>query len=289
MSAKQSDRAVLERCAAKDAAVATEYRVGRQCAKCGESFIAHRNSRAEFCCVCAVSHRRAYLQQRLGIGSDPLHGYPKRVVFQTLGEINAYLDNEKIECLLCGRHYRALPLHLINMHGIKDVSSYKMMHGIPVGAGLVGTKTSEMMAENSTARMQARIENGTYESFLSNLHAASKSKSGQRTAEPPAVKARRSEIMKAVAPTSPIQAAFKHSRLIDWQCADCGAPIVVREVAALMRGCVLLCKRCRYEHWSRAKRAWFDKNPSKQKEYSDRHHRKRRSARAALDLSQARG
>jgi hypothetical protein len=231
-----------------------------------------------------VAHRRAYLQRRLGIGGDPLPGYPKRVMFQTVEEINAYLDNEKIECLLCGRRYRALPLHLINMHGVKDVSSYKMMHGIPVCAGLVGTDTSGMMSDAGTAHMCDRIENGTYDGLLQRLHAAPKS--GRRTVEPPAIKALRSEIMKAVFPTSPIQAAFRNSRSIDWQCADCSAPIVVRETAALMRGCVLLCKRCRYVHWSRAKLAWLDKNPGKRKEYSDRHRQKRR---AALDLSQPKG
>ena len=59
--------------------------------------------------------------------------------FKTLEELENYFDNEKIECLICGRKLRSLCSHL-KTHDMNS-TEYKKMFGIPKRWGLLGLLT----------------------------------------------------------------------------------------------------------------------------------------------------
>jgi hypothetical protein len=51
-------------------------------------------------------------------------------------------EQDRIQCLECGRWYRALPTHLRRSHDLSD-EDYRLRHGIPVGVPLVCLEWSE--------------------------------------------------------------------------------------------------------------------------------------------------
>lgn len=68
-------------------------------------------------------------------GLKPLRGYPKDDVFTTMEEIHAYLDGDKVACLLCGRQYAALGGHITRIHQMTS-DDYRERFGIPYKFGL---------------------------------------------------------------------------------------------------------------------------------------------------------
>jgi len=52
-------------------------------------------------------------------------------------KVATYLTGEKIECLICGKFFRALGNHVYMVHGI-TAREYKVKFNIPVGVGLIG-------------------------------------------------------------------------------------------------------------------------------------------------------
>lgn len=63
--------------------------------------------------------------------------------FCSTGEVDAYLNNEKIQCLLCGKHFGGLNNHLSLKHGI-PARAYKEKLNLPFCRGLVGTRVHEI-------------------------------------------------------------------------------------------------------------------------------------------------
>ena len=57
-------------------------------------------------------------------------GFPWKGRFTTMGEIKEYFDHEQLACLLCGREYGNLGLHVSRTHKI-HIDDYKEMFGIP--------------------------------------------------------------------------------------------------------------------------------------------------------------
>ena len=58
-----------------------------------------------------------------------LPGYPKDFVFKDYDEYKQYFVGDRIICLLCGKHYRALGSHLKVSHEV-DTEEYKKKYGI---------------------------------------------------------------------------------------------------------------------------------------------------------------
>ena len=58
-----------------------------------------------------------------------LPGYPKDFVFKDYDEYKQYFVGDRIICLLCGKHYRALGNHLRVSHEV-DIDDYKKNYGI---------------------------------------------------------------------------------------------------------------------------------------------------------------
>ena len=74
-----------------------------------------------------------------------LPGFPWRGQFATPEEARAYVSQEKLQCLICGKSYNSLGSHINRIHEL-DETSYKQLFGIPYGVGLVSSPTAELHA-----------------------------------------------------------------------------------------------------------------------------------------------
>jgi hypothetical protein len=82
-----------------------------------------------------------------------LPGFPKTDKFKTIHEVRAYLDRDyKIQCLLCGKWYKALGHHVVRIHDTTP-DEYREMFGMPYGYGLVSKTTKN----NYSVSVKARI------------------------------------------------------------------------------------------------------------------------------------
>jgi hypothetical protein len=100
---------------------------------------------------------------------DTNHQYPWRGKFGTKTEIDDYLAGNKVQCLLCGKLYKALPQHLERTHDI-TADDYREQYGLPWRRGLCGVGTSKKLSQN----MFDRQKNG----FRPPIEAASKKSVG---------------------------------------------------------------------------------------------------------------
>ncbi len=75
----------------------------------------------------------------------PLQGYPVTRPFETMDEVNAYFASEKLTCLLCGREYLSLHMHLLHGHGV-HAEDYKEQYSLPWNRGLIGKALKEKQA-----------------------------------------------------------------------------------------------------------------------------------------------
>jgi hypothetical protein len=57
-------------------------------------------------------------------------------------------EQDRIQCLECGRWYRALPTHLLRKHGLSD-EDYRLKYGLPVGLPLVCQEWSETQTRHN--------------------------------------------------------------------------------------------------------------------------------------------
>lgn len=83
------------------------------------------------------------------ISRKPLNGYPVEQAFGSIASIRAYLSEDRIRCLRCGRRLRGLSYHLFKIHHM-TVDEYREIYGIPWTYGLVCQETSSMISENSS-------------------------------------------------------------------------------------------------------------------------------------------
>lgn len=82
------------------------------------------------------------------VSTEPLIGYPVTNAFKSAAKLRAYMDDgDRIQCLLCGRRYKALGHHLRQSHDM-TADDYKEAYGIPWTYGLVCGETSEKISKN---------------------------------------------------------------------------------------------------------------------------------------------
>ena len=77
--------------------------------------------------------------------------YPWRGKFRTKTEIDDYLAGNKVQCLICGKLFKALPQHLEKTHDI-TADDYREQYGLPWRRGLCGIETSKKLSKNMFAR-----------------------------------------------------------------------------------------------------------------------------------------
>ena len=86
-----------------------------------------------------------------------LPGYPKDFVFKDYDEYKQYFVGDRIICLLCGKHYRALGNHLRVSHET-DIEYYKEKYGILWTKSLLCNDLHEKQSD----RANERIANGEF-------------------------------------------------------------------------------------------------------------------------------
>jgi len=86
-----------------------------------------------------------------------LPGYPKNFVFKSYDEYKQYFVGDRIICLLCGKHYRALGNHLRVSHET-DIEDYKEKYGILWTKSLLCNDSHEIQSNNT----KERIANGEF-------------------------------------------------------------------------------------------------------------------------------
>jgi len=87
------------------------------------------------------------------LDSGVIQKYPWLGKFGTKAEIDAYLAGNKIQCLLCGKLFKALPQHLERTHDL-TADDYREQYGLPWKRGLCGVGTSEKLSKNMLERQK---------------------------------------------------------------------------------------------------------------------------------------
>ena len=88
-----------------------------------------------------------------------LHGYPKDFVFKNYDKYKEYFVGDRIICLLCGKHYRSLGIHLKACHET-TIDDYKKKYGILWGKSLICNETRVIHSHNT----KERIDSGEFNS-----------------------------------------------------------------------------------------------------------------------------
>lgn len=85
-------------------------------------------------------------------------------VFQNMEEVNDYLSRNTIECLICGKHYQALHIHIIRRHNMQ-ADDYRRRFGIPFTRGLISAtafaKRSAAVTPQAMAALKRHVANRT--------------------------------------------------------------------------------------------------------------------------------
>ncbi len=64
-------------------------------------------------------------------------GYPRKGKFQSKEEVDAFFSGDNIQCLLCGKWFLQLHIHLNRTHDVTS-DEYREMYGLPWSRGLSG-------------------------------------------------------------------------------------------------------------------------------------------------------
>ena len=80
-----------------------------------------------------------------------LPGYPVEAGQMSKEEIDAYFGGDKITCLMCGKSYRSLGLHLPRIHGM-TADDYRQRFGLPWRRGLTSATSNAAYSAPSRKR-----------------------------------------------------------------------------------------------------------------------------------------
>jgi predicted transcriptional regulator len=134
--------------------------VTTKCAVCGGDYVTTLaiSKRPIRCMNCASTSTKTirdnYWRKKLGAAYVPLHERQRLQceAFQTREQVDEYLSGEAIECLICGRRFNGLHMHLKFKHGITD-DDYRQRYGIPLSRSL----TSVTYRAKATATLAATV------------------------------------------------------------------------------------------------------------------------------------
>ncbi len=93
--------------------------------------------------ICSNAGEKGFPSMTKRKSNIPLSGFPRKGMFKSKEEVDAYFASEKIQCLLCGRWFEHIGgTHMIRKHGI-SADEYREMYGLPWGRGLSGKRNRE--------------------------------------------------------------------------------------------------------------------------------------------------
>lgn len=81
---------------------------------------------------------------------QPLPGYPWNGIFSSFEELKEYFREDRLTCLLCGRNYGNLGIHISQGHGT-TMDEYRQQFGIPWTYGLAGKTFRDKSSKHITA------------------------------------------------------------------------------------------------------------------------------------------
>lgn len=81
---------------------------------------------------------------------QPLPGYPWNGIFSSFEELKEYFNKDRLTCLLCGRDYGNLGIHVSQGHGT-TIDEYRQQFGIPWTYGLAGKTFRDKSSKHITA------------------------------------------------------------------------------------------------------------------------------------------
>lgn len=84
-----------------------------------------------------------------------LPGFPINKPFESINDVREYLGGDRIACLLCGKNYKSIGVHLLKIHDI-TADKYREKYKIPWTYALASRETSAIHREI----MAKRIEKG---------------------------------------------------------------------------------------------------------------------------------
>ena len=95
-------------------------------------------------------------KQRCAGRRQILDGFPVAPHDLSLGEITAYFSGDVIQCLLCGKKYKSLGVHIKSIHELTQ-DEYKKMYGLFWRRGLTSKDCHETISDIVSKRIE---ENG---------------------------------------------------------------------------------------------------------------------------------
>jgi predicted transcriptional regulator len=131
-----------------------------KCAICGCDYVTTLSisTRPVRCMNCAPTWTKTtrdnYWRKKLGSAYVPMHEkkMPEREPFRTREQVDEYLSGDSVQCLICGRRFNGLHMHLKFKHGITD-DDYRQRYGIPLSRSL----TSVTYRAKATAGQAATV------------------------------------------------------------------------------------------------------------------------------------
>lgn len=169
--------------------------------------------------------------------------------FTTKKQIDAYFNDDKIECLLCGKRFKALGVHLSRKHEITG-DEYKTRFGLPYGIGLAGLETKLKHSKS----MKNLIEKGVV-NWKNALIEAEKVRDPKKKRFQPYTRKNLSEHLKSVR-----HKLLQKDNLIKVQCLDCSKFIFVKEYLFILRKGKLRCEKCSCALKEKSDKRYRDRN-----------------------------
>lgn len=100
-----------------------------------------------------VKYERERSLRRKAQKRVPLEGFPRKEPFTLLTEVKEYLSGDRLVCLLCGKSYQSLQVHIPIVHNT-SLDEYKLRYAIPWTYGLLGKDLKETYREAYIRRLE---------------------------------------------------------------------------------------------------------------------------------------
>ena len=72
--------------------------------------------------------------------------------YHSIAEVDAWLNCDRVLCLICGRRFEHLGRHIAAFHHV-TANEFRFLYGIPANRGLVGAKLKERFAARAVAEL----------------------------------------------------------------------------------------------------------------------------------------
>lgn len=86
-----------------------------------------------------------------------IEGFPWDGIFESREDLDEYFSGDEIVCLLCGKRFRSLGMHLTKIHKT-NAEDYKKRYGIPMGIGLAGNSYKNKISTATKERINSPSE-----------------------------------------------------------------------------------------------------------------------------------